>query len=603
MKFAHNPTTADTLQCRPLMKLLCGIALIFSSAVAIADTLVAQVDRTTIGLNEGLQLTLIYNGSSSRDANTDILNSDFNVLSRSKSSSTRMSFGSSNTSSATTQWNIQLSPKRAGNLTIPAFVIDGISSDPITITVKTQAPSSSGNNKGQPIYVETDISSAKPYVQQQTLLTIRLISELNLSETDFDHHDPIVPSAKVEKVYAGSYRRQMNGRPQIVLEKIYAIFPQSAGALTIPSVPASVIYEKPGSNPRMSFFNRGQRVQRSFQSSPQTLHVQDKPPQTKPWLPASKVTLSEHWSSSPQNFVVGEPITRDITIEAEGLLASQLPELEIPQQAGIKLYPDQPQLDNQLSNTGVVGSRALSTAIVISKPGRYQLPAITLKWWDLANKRVRSSTLAAVDIVVNAAAGSATNNLNEAFEPSDTEPSPAPITEIEQTGSTAEASRTSNYWILSTAILAISNVALALLAFKLWNKTRSTESNKPLMRPIGNPTTLKQALKELQRHCQSGLLSGVRSSLIVWGQLRWPQAGINSLAQLKTQFKAQLQAQPKQGGNSEQLLQIIDQLDSALYGGGSKEIDLAKLYQAVNSIAANKQQANSKEPGLRPLYR
>lgn len=569
------------------------LPLLLACFGASADSLEAEVDRTTIAINEAVQLNITYSGSSSDDINANVLGNDFDILSNSKSSSTQVTFGGGNAFSSSTQWNILLRPKRTGQLTIPAFVIDGTSSSPIVISVKAAAAksTSTSSQRNAPIYLETDLSKARPFEQEQVLLTIRLVSEYNIIEHDFDQHDPIIPDAKIERVYAGQYRRQSpEGRQQVVLEKAYAIFPQSAGALTIPAVPQAVIYQEPSSDPRMSFFNRGNRVRKDFQSQVQTLHVQAKPDKPSPWLPAKKLTLTQHWSSSPSNFVVGEPITRDITITAEGLLASQLPELEIGEIEDIKLYPDQPQLNNDLSNSGVVGSRSLSTAIVISKPGRYTLPAIRVQWWDLNNKQIRSATLPAEEIVVAAPYGQAVEQQPTAST-TEIDINQAIAAEVAPIGKTSQSS---NLWMYSNAFFAATTILFALL----WGraKTHTPPAPKSQVRNSEpNAQTTKQALQELHRHCESGLLIGVRKALIDWGRASWPDSSVQSLNDLQQILKSH--------DNSETLQALIAQLDASLYGNSDSDFHCADIYREARALATSKTKKKDPSDALAPLYK
>src|SRR5690606_29743898 len=82
----------------------------------------------------------------------------------------------------------------------------------------------------------------------------------------------------------------------------------------------------------------------------------------KPWLPAANVTLSEHWSASTEQLKIGEPVTRSITINAEGLTAGQIAPIIQPAVDGLTFYPDQAQNEDQNTTKGVVGKRVETLA-------------------------------------------------------------------------------------------------------------------------------------------------------------------------------------------------------------------------------------------------
>ena len=89
------------------------------------------------------------------------------------------------------------------------------------------------------------------------------------------------------------------------------------------------------------------------------------------WLPAKKVTLVEDWSQEPPQFQVGEPLTRTLTLIAQGQTASQL--LELPEWVpdAFKQYPDQPSLHDEKSSDGISAIREEKVAIIPNRAGEY----------------------------------------------------------------------------------------------------------------------------------------------------------------------------------------------------------------------------------------
>src|SRR3569832_2149390 len=109
------------------------------------------------------------------------------------------------------------------------------------------------------------------------------------------------------------------------------------------------------------------------------------------WLPAQKVTLAETWQPDNGPLHVGDPITRHVHLSALGLTASQLPDLSVlmPLPDGLRAYPDQAKLDTGVQGDGVVGARDQDIALVASRSGRYQIPALHLYWWDTNRNQQR----------------------------------------------------------------------------------------------------------------------------------------------------------------------------------------------------------------------
>ena len=97
---------------------------------------------------------------------------------------------------------------------------------------------------------------------------------------------------------------------------------------------------------------------------------------------------------------MGEPITRTITLTAAGLSEEQLPEITMQVPQGLKVYPDQAELHTGLNNERLVSQKVINFAIVASQAGEYQLPAITIPWWNTVTNKAEVAKIAAQNIKV-----------------------------------------------------------------------------------------------------------------------------------------------------------------------------------------------------------
>jgi hypothetical protein len=78
--------------------------------------------------------------------------------------------------------------------------------------------------------------------------------------------------------------------------------------------------------------------------------------------------------------------------------AMLIPPLPIDAPPGIRVYPEEPAVQDQKTAHGdfVFGRRTQSAKYFLSKAGDYTLPPIELKWWDLSSSRLVTATLPAV---------------------------------------------------------------------------------------------------------------------------------------------------------------------------------------------------------------
>ena len=180
------------------------------------------------------------------------------------------------------------------------------------------------------------------------------------------------------------YTATRGGRSYRVIERRYAIFPQSSGELHIPPVRFDAEVEDTGTG--ASSFSRmfmpGRRVR--LRTEEYRLEVRPRPPEFEgqTWLPARSLHLVEQWSEDPPALRVGEPLTRTLAIHAAGLRGDQLPEIEMGSPDGLRVYPDQPVIRTASDAELVYGSREQRFAVVPLRDGEVTLPEIRVRWWD-----------------------------------------------------------------------------------------------------------------------------------------------------------------------------------------------------------------------------
>ena len=166
----------------------------------------------------------------------------------------------------------------------------------------------------------------------------------------------------------------------------------------------------------------------------------------KTWLPANDLSLTESWSQTPPNFVVGEPITRTLTLKADGLTAAQLPSMAMGDSNNFKAYPDQPRLNDKIGSAGISGTRQEKIALIPTRAGEITLPAIEIEWWNLNGKQMEVAKLPARVVTVAPAANVAANTTPAT--PQVLSQAPAPVA-VENTGKVQEAivsNADQNHW-------------------------------------------------------------------------------------------------------------------------------------------------------------
>jgi len=333
------------------------LSLLFALTAKAADISV-KIDRTKIELNETFTLTFEASEDPDDDPDFSPLEKDFQVISKSSSSNMSIINGAY---SRTKKWNITLIALRTGTLTIPQinFGSDTSPSYKVDITL----PKKSTGRQGESFISELEISTNTSYPQAQIIVTQRLLSSSNITAYEFS---PLkLSGVEVTSETLGDIKQfqvKRGDTPYLVLEQNYAIYPQSAGTLSIQPSVASARIAIQGSNRGRSaydpFRSNTKTLRRSSEGKTITVKPMPDAFKGKHWLAAKEVQLVEEFPQG-KTFKAGEPITRTLLLLADGQLSSQLPEFKTEEISGLKQYPDKPLLKNNVSDDGITGVQQL----------------------------------------------------------------------------------------------------------------------------------------------------------------------------------------------------------------------------------------------------
>lgn len=357
--------------------------------VVAQQILVAQVDRDQVEQGDIIQLSVMANfQTTSRGPDFALLHADFNVLGTQASNQLRVINGQY---SATTLWDVQLMAKRTGELTIPAFSVERAQSQPIQISV---SPASQRTDDFRISFIEAEVDNPNPYVQSQVIYTLRYyhLGSLVRGSINPPQFDTMI-SERLQN--QRSFERRVQGRVYRVYEWVYAIYPQASGELIIPpqSFEGRLLYE------------RSIRLDEQT-SEPITLNVKPIPasfPANATWLPAKRLILKDEWTSDDR-YQLGDTIGRRISLEAKGLLASQLPNPDWPQQDGFRLYSDPVSQRDHLDLSGISSIKSQDFMAVLQSPGSMAFIEIEIPWWNTQADQLEIARLAGRAIQVETAA-------------------------------------------------------------------------------------------------------------------------------------------------------------------------------------------------------
>lgn len=541
----------------------------------------ATANRTVLDSNETLQLRVRLDAQAFRsEPDFSPLQKDFEILSNNR----QQQYSSVNGKAESyTDWNLTLMPKRTGIILIPSLKYKKQISNAVEITVRAASASGASTAGKQPIYTETLVDKSAVYIQEQIILTHRLYTSVQLRDYSLSELD--IPGAIVQRLGDTQFQKVINGRNYLVLEVSYAIFPQSSGKLNIPALRFGA-FESSSRSQFGAFATRGNRVFRDTQAK--TIDIMARPAHVPAdeWMPSSNIELTEQWSDDLNNLSVGEPITRTIRISAQGLTGAQILPLTIAPSSQYKLYPDQPQLDQQVSSNGLLGTRTESLALVPNQAGEIILPAIEMRWWDTVNQRMQTASLPGKTVQVSASttinnAPVVPNNQLLTMEPLNLN---TEATKVENTAPSMLVK-------LSLAFNALLLAAIAaLVAGRRRQKTVTQASSEVKTSALLN---LKQQLKSIEIQAKQNNLMGMRDAILSWGQCLFAETPPTTLKQLSTLL------------NDTELQEQFAQLDRQLYKGktGDDMLDIALLLKRLKQQSSFSRSTKAdRGTGLKPLY-
>ncbi len=594
VKQSANRSASSLAWFRHVVAIL-SVALLFAANLAAAQdpSLTARVDRNEVTIEETLTLQVRYSGQvQGEQPDFSLLLQNFDIINQQRSNQISTINGRMN---AFTEWTLMLAPKQTGKLLIPSFKFNGHFSDAIQIDV-TEASAVPGELKD--IFIETTVDESAVYVQQQILLTYRLYTTRSIDSMDAE---PLaIDNVRIEELPQSRYQRRIDGINYGVLEVSYALFPQTSEAFTIPAL-RWTLRAAIAQNQRSYGFGASRYELKTLLTEEKAIEVAPVPdsyPEDQVWLPAKSLQLNQEWSGSPSQFKVGEPMTRTITLRAEGLTAAQLPPLPINEDPqGFRLYPDQPEQNNLTNAGGVIGSRTESIAVVPDKAGEITLPAVEVAWWDTGADKLRTTEIPAQTYVVSGNGNTTANTSDDAAEtiPSQ-EPQPANMNS-EQAGATSvpvSANSSSGalwLWQLATLIFAL---LWLIFVWLLWQARRAQQGSSVNEAEEPSAGQEKQAFKTLAKFHQTDNLAGLRMALLHWGACRWPEHPPRSLQDLSLLV------------NDVQISEQLAALDASLYGQTETEPGFSAdgLIALIQDWRKHPGKGKPKEnQSLKPLYR
>ena len=546
-----------------------------ASAEAQAKTDVeVTLSRSSVALNETFNVRFTTESEKPLAPDWSPLSKDFRVVVKSRGTRKTKVNG---VMRSLHEWNVSLQPKRVGNLKIPPLQFGALRSLVATVEVR-QPPKLKVEKPAAEFFVEVDAQPRNPYVQAQVLFTMRVFMLHNLNGSLMP---PKASDQMIIEPPSGNprnYRKNHKGRQYQVHESQLLIYPQKSGDVKISPVSVSGTYVK-----------HGKRFAMNTHSRSLSLEVRPIPASFpgKFWLPAEKFNIKEQWSAEDlSEWRAGEPITRMLSMEVSGLLAKQVPEVDLSVGDGFRFYIESADFENKRSQKTNVGQRRQSTVLIPAQPGSYTLPAIKVPWWNTRADRLEFARLPEKNVVVKEAAfGELTVAEHPLVAGDDGE-----LGQANAAFATVAGTGTLWFWV-SVALLVVWLVTVALM----W---RGKGVSRLIVNLYRRRTTLRERRKTIRQACRDNDAAAARDALMQWVRQAWADDVPSSLGRVGARFGDM--------GDDVVERQIL-RLERALYARDDKW-DGTLLWDALQEFFSShgfvsRDRHRASADGLEPLHR
>ena len=360
-----------------------------------------------------------------------------------------------------------------------------------------------------PFIVRTELSERSPWERSQVLYTVRIY--LPSGSRQFGRirslDDPALLSgeALIERLGTDrEYNVRSEDAESLVLERRYALFPQTPGELLLMPVSLQWIGGEYGYRTR-SFVQ---------DSEPERLQVRPVPgPPAGPWLAAEDVRLWDEFERAPDDLIAGEPLIRLLGVRVEGQPARQIPELSPGDGPNFRHFIERPEFEDLVTGRGLVGVRRQRAALLALRGGDLVLPAIRLDWWNTVRERWETAEVP--------------QRLLQAQAP--------PVQAVGETAAVGVAPAPLNDWLFP--LLAggwfLTGVAW-WVSHRISAKRRRRAGMRSRFKPdsSGAEPQVSRRLADLARACRSNDPGSVEQALLAWAQAYWGSRAPRNLSEL-----------------------------------------------------------------------
>lgn len=220
-------------------------------------------------------------------------------------------------------------------------------------------------------------------IRQRCELAIRFLSNGFAFSRALSFPDVQIEGAIVVPPRSGSnITEHLNGQTWIGVEHSYSVYPTQMDQLVLPAVTIGASVRN--SAGVTDVIAKSESLMRQV-IIPSALAANPDAVLT------SQLSSSQRFEPDVNELKVGDAIKRTITVTADNTVSMLLPSVIQGEPDGLKAYPVQPALNDREYRGSLTATRTDSVTYIAQQEGRYELPPISVLWWDPEQNQIREA--------------------------------------------------------------------------------------------------------------------------------------------------------------------------------------------------------------------
>ena len=243
--------------------------------------------------------------------------------------------------------------------------------------------------------IESKLSEVKAVPGQPISLFVTILVPTWMTQpADFPEFDQPNLSVTLPARSSVAVSRVIDGQTWSGVTREYMIVPLAPGTYQLPAGEIKVTYSNP---------DGGDELQSALKLAPPTITVAT-PKGAEglvPFIAASELTLTQEIDGEPEKLRAGDAFSRNVTATIEGSTVMFIPQLlDTRGLDGLAAYADAHKAEDKTDprTDETTGTRSERMTYVAESGVRGTLPEVTLRWYDLDDGQIKTSSVDAVKV-------------------------------------------------------------------------------------------------------------------------------------------------------------------------------------------------------------